>query len=241
MKKQIALAVFASVCTTGLALAQNNTATNNNKPAGTQKVAADFSGTPQQLPPVLCANENHKVFEQFVGQWDAKVTIFQNGATESFNGIQTNTLGLGGRFLNTAFRGNFGGEFVGSGTMGYNNVTKQYESTWIDSMSTWITFENNGTYDSSTKTLTLKGQCTDPNTNQKKSTRTVYTVNSTSQYTCTSFETVNGTETKTMEIVYTRKALAQNNANSTNKYSRTIMNANPNPIFLSSAAPTKSE
>lgn len=241
MKKQIALAVFASVVSTGLAFAQNNTTTTNtntNTTNTTQKPAADFSGTAQQLPPVLCANENHKVFEQFVGQWDAKVTLFQNNTPTSFNGIQTNTLGLGGRFLNTAFRGQVGGgDFAGSGTMGFNNVTKQYESTWIDSMSTWITFETNGTYDSSSKTITLKGQATDPQTNQKKTTRTVYTVNSNTQYTCTSFETVNGKETKTTETVYTRKALASNDG----KYSKTILNANPNPNKQSSATSTKSE
>lgn len=241
MKKQIALAVFATALSTGVAFAQNTTTTtttNKATPTTTQKPAADFSGTAQQLPPVLCANENHKTFEQFVGQWDAKVTIFQNGTTESFTGIQTNTLGLGNRFLNTAFRGQVGGgDFAGSGTMGYNNVTKQYESTWIDSMSTWITFENNGTYDSSTKTLTLKGQCTDPNTNQKKSTRTVYTVNSNTQYTCTSFETVSGKETKTMEIVYTRKALAS----AEGKFSKTTLNTNPNSNKQSSATSPKSE
>ncbi len=235
MKKQFALAVFATVLSTGVAFAQNNTnSTNSSAP---RKTTADFSGAQQQLPPVLCANENHKIFEQFVGQWDAKVTIFENNAPQSFTGIQTNTLGLGGRFLNTAFRGNFGGDFAGSGTMGYNNVTKQYESTWVDSMSTWITFENNGTYDSSTKTLTLKGQVTDPQTNQKRATRTVYTVNSNTQYTCSTFETANGTETKTMEIVYTRKALASNE----NKYSKTILNANPNPNKQSSATSPKSE
>lgn len=239
MKKQFALAVFATVLSTGVAFAQNNTTTTTTNTNTTQKPTADFSGNAQQLPPVLRANENHKVFEQFVGQWDAKVTIFQNGANESFNGIQTNTLGLGGRFLNTAFRGQVGGgDFAGTGTMGYNNITKQYESSWVDSMSTWITFENNGTYDSSTKTLTLKGQTTDPQTNQKRTTRTVYTVNSPTQYTFTTFETANNTETKTMEIVYTRKALASNDG----KFNKTATttNSTTNTNKQSSATP-KSE
>lgn len=226
MKKQIVWSALAGLSLTlvpALAQDSNDASTKSNTNASTQarKPSVDFKAQDQQLAPYMCPNENHKVLEQFTGQWDAAVTVYESGAPQKFTGTQVNTLGLGGRFLNTSFNGNFNGmAFLGSGTMGFNNISKEYEATWIDSMSTWISFETNGKYDSSSRTLTLKGRYTDPETRQERQTRSVYVVNSTSQYTCTTYETVNGKESKAMEIVYTRKALASNNGRSINNNPR---------------------
>jgi hypothetical protein len=48
---------------------------------------------------------------------------------------------LGGRFLQQEFTGDMmGSTFTGIGVTGYDNHTKKYVSTWIDSMSTAILF-----------------------------------------------------------------------------------------------------
>ena len=59
--------------------------------------------------------------------------------------------------------------------MGYNNVTDQFESTWVDSMSTG-TMMSKGTLSADKKTLTMNSECFDPMTKKPCAGREVVTV-----------------------------------------------------------------
>jgi hypothetical protein len=69
---------------------------------------------------------------------------------------------LGGRFLQQEFTGEMmGSPFTGIGFTGYDNHTKRYVSTWMDSMGTAIHFFE-GTASADGKTITQEGRSDDP-------------------------------------------------------------------------------
>jgi hypothetical protein len=90
----------------------------------------------------------HALLKQFEGTWDAKVTMWMPNTPEMvFTGTMVNTMVHGGRYLSHDFKSEFGGEpFSGSGQFGYNNTSKRWEGTWLDSATTGIQFST-GTFD----------------------------------------------------------------------------------------------
>ncbi len=155
-------------------------------------------------------NEHHKNLEQLVGEWDA-VVKYREGAeqpwTENKGSCSAHMI-YEGRFLHESFMGDMAGmPFKGTSIMGYNNPAKQYESTWIDSMSTGIMFMT-GSYDAAKKSFTISGDSFDPmQGGKKKHTRIVTTIVSPDKHTEEFFEPgMDGKEFKSMEITYTRKA-----------------------------------
>lgn len=153
--------------------------------------------------------ENHKIFEKFVGHWEGTVKMWQQpGATpEEMKTTCTHKIEFGGRYLYSHFSGPdpMGGEFKGVGVMGYNNVLKIYQSSWIDNMSTGVE-SSTGKYDAATRSFTFTGEMTDPISNGTKKGREV--IKLTSDDTCVhEFFTPgpDGKEFKNMEITLSRK------------------------------------
>ena len=69
---------------------------------------------------------------------------------------------LGGRYLQQTYTGKMmGSTFTGINIIGYDNYTKKYVSTWIDSMSTGIYYFE-GTAGAGSKTITQKSSYDDP-------------------------------------------------------------------------------
>lgn len=97
-----------------------------------------------------------------------------------------------------------GQPFNGIGVMGYDNHTKKYVSTWMDSMSTGIFFME-GTASADGKTITQKGQYDDPMEGRMKLRGVTKVVDNNTEI----FEMYStgkkGKEIKMMEITYTRK------------------------------------
>jgi hypothetical protein len=81
----------------------------------------------------------HKMLAESAGTWDATVKMWNAPGMEptTSTGVATNTMVLGGRYLKEDFNGNFMGmPFTGMGFTAYDNVTKQYYGTWMDTFST---------------------------------------------------------------------------------------------------------
>ena len=98
----------------------------------------------------------HAVLKEQEGVWDATVEnwIEPGAPPMTSRGIETNAIGMGGFWLVTDFRGDFGGRpFQGHGLMGYDPTKQKYQGTWVDSMSPGL-MTSEGTYDAKTKTLT---------------------------------------------------------------------------------------
>lgn len=80
--------------------------------------------------------EPHQGLAKYCGQWDV-LNQFQNGdkVQETAGSAQFEMI-LGGRFLVQKNQGNWSGmKYDGFQILGYDNVTRKYQSVWLDSMS----------------------------------------------------------------------------------------------------------
>jgi hypothetical protein len=107
----------------------------------------------------------HKLLARDAGVWDATVTTYMGGPGSQphvSKGVETSRMMKGGLWLLTDFEGSFEGQaFQGQGQTGYDPKKGKYIGTWIDSMST-SPMVSYGTYDETTKTMTMFGEFDDP-------------------------------------------------------------------------------
>ncbi len=83
-------------------------------------------------------------------------------------GKSTFTSVLEGRYIQEHTEGNFNGmPFHGYGTFGYDNVTKKYVGSWIDSMGTGI-MHSTGTSSDGGTTINWEGAASDPMTGKEQ-------------------------------------------------------------------------
>jgi hypothetical protein len=211
-----ALAACALACTP--ALAQKDAPGKPAvKPANPAKPAAKQpAGNPSEDAMMKAwmdagtPGEGQKNIAQLAGDWDAivKVRMAPEGPWQESKGSMSAKMMFEGRYLHSMYNGEMMGmPFQGTMILAYNNVTKTYESTWCDSMSTGIMYST-GTYDSAKKTFSLKGDMADPTQGgKKKTTRVVTTILAPDKHIEEFFEPgPEGKEFKSMEITYTRSA-----------------------------------
>jgi hypothetical protein len=85
--------------------------------------------------------EQHAMMQKLAGDgtYTMKLWMAPGAPPMESSGKRTAKLILGDRFLEETYSGTFMGQpFEGIGTLGYDNVGKQYVTTWIDNMSTGI-------------------------------------------------------------------------------------------------------
>ena len=107
----------------------------------------------------------HGYLAETVGSWNISSEMSMGPGTPMEHASATSEIKmiLGGRFMHETFKMDLMGmPFEGNLLMGYDNVTKQYQSVWVDNMTTGMTlstgvrhedgsFELNGTmYDAKT-------------------------------------------------------------------------------------------
>jgi hypothetical protein len=151
--------------------------------------------------------EPHKQFASLAGSWTTKTKSWMepNKPPVESAGSCEQTMLLGGRFLQQECTGDMmGQQFTGLGVNGYDNHTKKYVSTWMDSMGTGIYYME-GRASADGKTITQKGQYDDPMEGRMKLRGVTKIVGNDTEI----FEMYgtgkNGKERRMMEIIYTRK------------------------------------
>lgn len=95
----------------------------------------------QAMMTAMMPGEHHEHMKKLVGNFDYTLKMWMDPSAppQESTGKRTGELVLGGRFLEETYTGTFMGmPFEGIGTLGYDNVGKQYVSTWIDNMGTGI-------------------------------------------------------------------------------------------------------
>jgi hypothetical protein len=149
----------------------------------------------------------HKVLASMEGSWNAKTKFWMEPnkpPTESTGTCQQKMI-LGGRFLQQEFTGDMmESPFTGIGVTGYDNHTRKYVSTWMDSMGTAIlVFE--GTASADGKTITQESRYDDPIKGPLK-WRSVIKIVDDNTHVFEMYETdKRGKEEKMMEITYARR------------------------------------
>ena len=150
----------------------------------------------------------HQWMAKFNGKWEADITSYANPAQpEKSKGMAVYNSSLNGLYQEGKMTGNMMGmPFEGKSVMGYDNSKKLFVSTWIDNVGSGIVYMT-GNYDSTTKTLTLKGTQTDPGTGKDSDIREVMKVTDDDNYTMEMYGIgPDGKEAKFMDAVYKRKA-----------------------------------
>lgn len=117
------------------------------EPAATQEPAtpqnpADMD--PMELMAAMMAigqpGEPHKELMAMTGNWDTKIKMKMapDAPWEEYTGTSKIQKALGGRYIIEKFSAELGmmGKFDGLLIMGYNNLTEEYESIWMDNFST---------------------------------------------------------------------------------------------------------
>jgi hypothetical protein len=132
--------------------------------AQNQKGKMDMQKMMQIYQKVGTPGAPHKRLEMMTGSWITKVTGWMDPESPPMEskGTCKQKMILNGRFLQQEYAGDMMGTmFKGINLIGYNNFTKEYESIWIDSMSTAIYFFK-GPASRDGKTITQKSRYNDP-------------------------------------------------------------------------------
>ncbi len=151
--------------------------------------------------------EPHKQLASLAGSWTTKTKSWMEPGKppmESTGACEYKVL-LDGRYVQQQCTGEMMGQpFTGIGTHGYDNVSKKYVTTWIDSMGTGI-FVMDGTASPDGKTITLQGSHPDPFAGVMQH-RAIWTFVDANTQTFELYgEHGHGREMKMLEITYIRK------------------------------------
>jgi Protein of unknown function (DUF1579) len=149
----------------------------------------------------------HKVLASMAGSWNTKIKSWTepNKPPMESAGTCEQKMLLDGRFLQQEFTGDMmGSPFTGIGVTGFDNHTKKYVSTWIDSMGTAILFFE-GTASTDGKTIIQESSYDDPIKGPMK-WRSVTKIVDDNTHVFEMYGTdKRGKEEKMMEITYSRK------------------------------------
>jgi hypothetical protein len=106
----------------------------------------------------------HKLLAKMAGSWNtmARSWCAPGETPAESTGVAEHRMILGGRYLQQECAGEMMGEpFTGLGFTGYDNHTRKYVSTWMDTMSTGIYFFE-GTAKADGKTIVQTSRYDDP-------------------------------------------------------------------------------
>ena len=112
----------------------------------------------------------HKMMASMNGTWSGEVTMYMEAGAppQVSKATMVNKMIMGGRYQQSNYSGNMMGmPFEGMSLMAYDNAKKKILSTWVDNMGTGI-MSMEGTWDSTTHTITMSGKGIDPSAGTAK-------------------------------------------------------------------------
>jgi hypothetical protein len=155
----------------------------------------------------MTPGEPHARLAEMAGDWKLTVTSWMAPDQPPMVAEATahRKMTMGGRVLHESVEGTMMGmPFEGEGETGYDNVTGEYWSTWIDNMSTGVTL-GRGHWDEEQNALVMHSEYVDPVSHEPKKVRMVTKVKP-DQEVFVWYDVTDGDETRTMQIVYERTA-----------------------------------
>jgi hypothetical protein len=197
MKKITTLVAAAVLVCSGAANAQEKSA---KKPA-TKASSEEMQKWQEYMTP----GPMHKMMASWEGSWvtDGKFWMDEKTPPNESKGTCVNKMILDGLYQESVHKGDMMGRpFEGHGTLAYDNFRKVFQSTWIDNMGSGIMVLE-GTYNASTRTMTLKGNWDDPIKGKVMVRQTVKMIDDKTQQ-MEMYATSKGKETKWMEMKLTK-------------------------------------
>jgi hypothetical protein len=155
----------------------------------------------------MTPGDAHKQLQPFVGDFDAKITMWSNPAAPPTvtTGTSQNKWVLGDRYIEQHFTSSMMGmPFYGIGYMGYDNVKKSYWGSWIDNFSTGLMTSTGAMTDS--KSWKFAESMSDPVSGKSVTGESRFTVVDADHHAMEMWGPgPDGKMFKMMEIAYTRK------------------------------------
>ena len=161
MRLKVCLVAVAVTALAAGAFAGGHEEKSKSKPA---EMTAEQKAMMEAWMKAMTPGDAHKMLEGMVGDFDAKVMMWEAPDSQPSveTGVSESRWVMGGRFVESKFNGSMMGmPFQGLGYTGYDNVKKEYWSTWMDNTSTGIMMSTGSTADGG-KTWTWSGSMTDP-------------------------------------------------------------------------------
>ena len=149
----------------------------------------------------------HKWLESFTGTWEANVISYMDPAKpDTSKLVQTYSMILNGLYQEARLTGSMMGmQFEGLSLNGFDNAKRKFITTWVDNVSSGTTYMT-GDFDSTSKTLNLKGTQTNPSTGKDMGIREEMKIIDRDTYTLTMYgDGPGGKEIKFMEGNFKRK------------------------------------
>jgi hypothetical protein len=173
-----------------------------------EKKDADMTAMMAKMEEFRTPGKPHEGLQKLVGKWSGTAKFWMDPSappTEGTGTAEFKTI-FGGRYLVQDFTGTLmGQEFHGMGITAYDNFRQEYVEIWLDDMGTGI-FVSRGSANDDGSVITFTGPMDDPMTGRKDvPTRSVLTiVDPDTQRTEMFVQAPDGTEYKSMDILYTR-------------------------------------
>ncbi|MBX3389552.1 MAG: DUF1579 domain-containing protein [Phycisphaeraceae bacterium] len=170
--------------------------------------------TPQDMQACMEAGtpgEQHKVLASGAGKWNGKNQMWMAPDTPPMASecVATITPIMDGRYTKCEITGDMPGmgPFTGFGIYGFDNVSKQYVSSWIDNMSTGM-LQGTGELSENGKVLTWNYTYNCPITKKQTPMREVETITGPNSKTLEMWgiDPKSGKEFKMMKIDFTRQS-----------------------------------
>jgi hypothetical protein len=149
----------------------------------------------------------HKWLAGFTGTWEADVISYMDPTKPDTSKLtQTYAMILNGLYQEAKLTGTMMGmPFEGRSINAFDNAKKKFQTTWIDNFSSGFTYMS-GDYDSTSKTLNLKGTQPNPSTGKDMGIRQIMKMIDNDTYTLTMYgDGPGGKEMKFMEGIFKRK------------------------------------
>lgn len=149
----------------------------------------------------------HAFLAQFEGKWKAEITSYDNPGQPPVKseGAGESRMIYGGRYLADELTGQMMGQpYEGRGITGYDNVKKQFVSTWIDNMSTAILVMTCAA-DPAGKVMRCQGTYDDPLTGKTFAMRSETRIEGPARHVMRIYgDTPQAKDVLMLEVVYTR-------------------------------------
>ncbi len=156
----------------------------------------------------ITPGDPHAELANQAGSWNYVITFWMEPGADpgQLEGVSKKTMIMGGRYLQEELTGEFMGQpFNGFGITGYDNVTGEYVSIWLDNMSTAIHFYTGQEAADGTHVYTSESH--DPATGRAIPMRSVSRNADANHHSFESFRKLpDGSEFLQMRVEYTRAA-----------------------------------
>lgn len=154
----------------------------------------------------MTPGNEHKQMAASAGQWKATTKMWMDPSQPpmTMEARAISEMILGGRYMVSRYSGQMMGmPFEGISTMGFDNATKKYVSSWVDNMGTGLMYME-GKWRDDIKGIEFRGMGVDPATGKEVRMRQVFTIKDDKTQVIEMYDEKNGKETKTMEITLTK-------------------------------------